>query len=163
MVDVHPASEEDIGALCALYLEFHEFHADRIPERLTSLRSRWDEEVTGLADRLREIVRDPGSAVLVASAESEIVGLSEVRVREDEETTAKPGCRYCHMQSLFVPAPFRGRGVGRLLLEASESWARSHGASEMRLDVWEFDEGPSGFYEARGYRPYRRSYARPLE
>jgi len=162
MADVRPASDSDIPDLCDLYLQFHEFHVDRIPERLLSLRSRWDQQGAELAERLREILRDRDSAVLVAVVDEEIAAFSEIYLRE-EVSKARRDCCYCHLQSMFVSARHRGRGVGRLLLEASESWARSRGATEMRLDVWEFADGPSRFYERCGYHPYRRSYARPLE
>lgn len=77
-------------------------------------------------------------------------------------TGARPAARYCHLQSMFVPEDRRRSGIGKRLLASSESWARAKGAKETRLDVWEFDEGPGGFYEKHGYRPCRRSYVRTL-
>ena len=163
MAEVRPATESDIPALCDLYRGFHEFHAERIPRRLLSLHSTWDKEVAGLAERLSEIIGCSESDVFVAEVGGEIAGFSEVYLRDDEGTGARPACRYCHVQSMFVSRAFRGSGVGRLLLGASESWARARGASEIRLDVWEFAEGPSGFYEKCGYWAYRHSYTRPLD
>jgi GNAT superfamily N-acetyltransferase len=162
MTVVRPAAESDILALCDLYLEFHEFHAEWIPVRLCSLRPVWSAEIAGLEERLREIIAGSDADILVAEAEGKISGLSEIHLREDEGTSARPAARYCHLQSMFVPEDRRGSGIGRRLLAASESWARARGAKEMRLDVWEFDEGPSRFYEKHGYRPYRRSYVRSL-
>jgi len=162
MTEVRLARESDIPALCDLYCDFHEFHAERIPGRLLSLRSTWDEETAELAERLREVVGDGDSEVLVAVSHGEISGFSEVYLRVDEETRARPASRYCHVQSMFVVPLRRGTGIGRQLLASSESWAKTRGASEMRLDVWEFAEGPAGFYEECGFRGYRRSFSLPL-
>jgi GNAT superfamily N-acetyltransferase len=163
MMEIRPAAEEDVPALCDLYLGFHEFHAQKVPKRLVSLRSRWEEEKVGLAGRLREIFVSPDALVLVAEVEDRLVGFAELYLREDERTDTRPGCRYCYLQSMCVLEPERRRGVGRLLLKASETWARSHDAAEIRLDVWEFGGGPGEFYVRCGYRPYRRSLARSLK
>ncbi|MBN2564606.1 MAG: GNAT family N-acetyltransferase [Candidatus Eisenbacteria bacterium] len=162
MTGVRTAAESDILALCDLYLEFHEFHAERIPERLCSLAPMWSAEMAGLKGRLREIMAGGDADILVAEADGTISGFAEIYLREDQGTSARPAARYCHLQSMFVTADRRRSGIGRLLLAASESWARTRGAKEIRLDVWEFDEGPSRFYEKHGYRPYRRSYVRSL-
>jgi GNAT superfamily N-acetyltransferase len=152
----------DISALCGLYLDFHEYHADRLPERLLSLRNDWESEKESLSKRIREIVASPDAVILLAESDGDFVGFSELYLRCDEETSARPGRRYCHLQSMFVLEQHRRRGTGRVLLRASESWAESNGASEIRLDVWEFQDGPAGFYQRCGYRPYRHSLARPL-
>lgn len=66
------------------------------------------------------------------------------------------GSRYSHLQSLMVVEGFRGQGVGTLLIEAAEEWARERGAREMRLDTWEFVGDPVDFYEKVGYRTSKR-------
>jgi GNAT superfamily N-acetyltransferase len=162
MTDIRSATETDIPALCDLYRDFHEFHAERLPSRLSSLRDRWDTEKASLAERLREILHGPDSTVLLAEVDGEPVGFSELYLHQDDKTAARPACRYSHLQSMFVRESQRRTGLGRRLLSASETWAMSLGASELRLDVWEFPEGPCGFYEACGYQTYRRSLTRSL-
>jgi hypothetical protein len=39
---------------------------------------------------------------------------------------------------------------------------KANGASEMRLDVWEFAAGPLEFYERLGYRTLRRALVREI-
>jgi GNAT superfamily N-acetyltransferase len=163
MLTVRPATERDISALCDLYLDFHEFHVKAVPARLASIRDVWEEEKERLAVRLSEIIGDSNSVVLVAEDEGELRGLSELYLREEEETRGRVGRRYCYVQSMFVVRSRRGEGIGRMLLSASESWARAGGACEMRLDVWEFSEGPLAFYERFGYGTCRRSLARDLD
>jgi GNAT superfamily N-acetyltransferase len=47
-------------------------------------------------------------------------------------------------------------------MDEAETWARERGAEEMRLDIWEFDDGPLTFYEKRGYGTVRREMVRRL-
>ncbi|MGH9418604.1 MAG: GNAT family N-acetyltransferase, partial [Thermoanaerobaculia bacterium] len=54
-------------------------------------------------------------------------------------------------------------GIGSQLLAAAERWAVEHGATELETDIWEFGEGPLGFYEREGYATRRRTLARRLK
>jgi GNAT superfamily N-acetyltransferase len=54
-------------------------------------------------------------------------------------------------------------GRGRVLVDEAEKWVRQREAEEMRLDIWEFDDGPLRFYEKRGYWTLRREMIRRFE
>lgn len=56
----------------------------------------------------------------------------------------------------------RRRGIGARLLDAVQRWAKEKGATEMRLETWEFADDPQEFYEHNGYRTLRRTLAREL-
>jgi len=162
MIEVRPATVRDVTMLCELYRDFHEFHVRGMPTRLETLTPVWEDEKAKLAARLRDVIGNPDSEVLVAVEGGRLLGLSEVYLCEDEPVRGRVSRRYCHLQSMFVASERRRKGVGRLLLSASESWAMARGLSEIRLDMWEFPEGPLEFYERCGYRTYRRSLARDL-
>lgn len=91
-----------------------------------------------------------------------MIGLAEVYVRHDEPGRGLIPQRFGHLQSMVVREEDRRAGVGAALLEASEAWARAGGAREMRLDIWEFPEGPLRFYERCGYSTLRRTLVRRL-
>lgn len=54
-----------------------------------------------------------------------------------------------YVSTLFVAAEYRGRGLGRRLMEAVEQKARELGAGVIRLDT--FDWQGRDFYKAIGY------------
>lgn len=150
-------------ALCKLYHEFHEFHVRGVPERLLSLGEPLDTyEHSDLYLTLEKIISDEDSVVFVAEASHQLVGFVEVYIRQDEPNPLKVSYRYGHLQSLMVKESFRRQGVGTRLLEAAQQWTREKGATEIRLDTWEFEAGPLLFYEKHRYRTLRRTLVREL-
>jgi GNAT superfamily N-acetyltransferase len=159
---VRPARIADIESLCSLYAEFHEFHLRGLPERLTTMGGSGADRRARLHARLREIISVHDSVIFVAERGGHQIGLAEVYLRHDEPGRGLIPRRFGHLQSMVVREEDRRAGVGAALLEASEAWARAGGASEMRLDIWEFPEGPLLFYERCGYRTLRRTLVRRL-
>jgi GNAT superfamily N-acetyltransferase len=161
-VAIRTADTQDLYALVPLYLEFHEFHVHGVPDRLVSLGDPRRFDPAALLARLEEIIASAESAILVAHVAGECVGLAEVYVRQGEANPAGVAHRYGLLQSLMVQEAYRGRGIGTRLVEAAERWAREQGATEVRVETWEFVEGPLGFYEKVGYRTLRRTLVREL-
>jgi GNAT superfamily N-acetyltransferase len=157
---IRPAATEDLEKLCDLYLEFHEFHVRGVPGRLRSLTDPESRDDTELCEKIKKIIADDDSTIFLAEVGRQPVGLAEVYIREDEPNPHRVCRRHGHLQSLITTERFRHLGVGNKLLEAAEEWAREKGAAEMRLDIWEFAEGPLEFYEKNGYRTLRRSLVR---
>ncbi len=112
-----------------------------------------------LADNPRaisELYNDVPSLQGVDVVGDQVVGLAEVYVRQDEPHPLVVPHRYGHLQSLIISASVRKQGLGRLLVEAAHHWAKERGATEMQLDIWEFEAGPLHFYEHLGYRTLKR-------
>jgi ribosomal protein S18 acetylase RimI-like enzyme len=54
--------------------------------------------------------------------------------------------------SMWVDPACRGRGIGRLLVDAVASWAGGHGASELSLWVTETNQPAVALYQSAGFR-----------
>ena len=150
-------------ALCKLYHAFHQFHVRGVPDRLLSLGEPPETyKGSDLYLALEKIIRDDDAAIWLAEVSSQPVGLAEVYLRQDEASPLRAAYRYGYLQSLVVAEAYRQRGVGTRLVEAAQQRARARGASEMRLDTWEFEQGPQEFYERLGYCTLRRTLVRAL-
>ena len=161
-VTIRVAAHEDVAALCPLYWAFHEFHAGRLPDRLHS-RGAYDEsDTTQLQAELSVLVTSKTAAVLVAELSHQLVGFAEVHLAHDEPHPARDRHRYGHLVGLLVIEANRRQGIGTRLVGAAERWARARGADEIRLDSWEFAEGPMPFYERLGYRTVSRTFVKGL-
>jgi len=156
---IRPATAADIAALLALYAEFHRFHVASVPDRLREPEARDD---TSVRAALGELLRTEDAAIFVAVDGEQVIGLAEVYLKRDDENPWRVSHTYGHLQSLMVTASSRRAGIGARLVEVAEAWARERGATEMRLETWEFPAGPLAFYMARGYRTLRRTLAREL-
>jgi ribosomal-protein-alanine N-acetyltransferase len=161
-VTVRLAKLEDMETLCNLYIEFHQFHVRGVPDRLVSLEKMDSNQVDELRRNIEKIINGKDSEIMIAQNSNKVIGLGEIYLRKDNPHPAKVSCTYGHLQSLVVTEASRQYGVGKILVEVAEKWAKEKGAAEMRLDIWEFREGPLRFYEKLGYRTLRRNLVRKL-
>jgi GNAT superfamily N-acetyltransferase len=100
-----------------------------------------------LADRLRRLLVRDEELVLVAEVSSgHIVGWLHGGERELLESGSR-----CEILGLVVDLTYRGRGVGRRLVQAVEAWASTRGLDQMavRSNVGRAESHP--FYERLGY------------
>lgn len=156
---IRQAKSHDLEELSRLYTEFHEFHVHRVPDRL--LRSD-SSRIAELQAALQTIIENKDAVILVAEVDGQLVGLGEVYIREDSPNPLRVQHKYGHLQSMIVTEAYRGRGIGARILEAVEQWTKEKSATEVRLDTWEFQDGPLGFYEKHGYNTLRRTLVRRL-
>jgi GNAT superfamily N-acetyltransferase len=98
--------------------------------------------------RLQQICGDPGHAVYVAEApQGGIVGWVHIAMRRLLEADV-----HGEIGGLVVDETHRRCGVGRLLMERAERWARTKGCVAVRLRSNVLREGAHEFYERIGYR-----------
>jgi AraC-like DNA-binding protein/GNAT superfamily N-acetyltransferase len=161
-IKIRQAHRQDIPALCRLYHELQQFTMQGVPVRLQSLGEFECYDASWLSNALEKLLTAIDVSIWVAEVQGQVVGLAEVYLRADEPNAHIVAYRYGYLQSLVVAPPLRGRGIGRQLLAAAEVWSKAHGASELRLECWEFEQGPLGFYTQQGYRTLRRTMVRPL-
>ncbi len=72
-------------------------------------------------------------AVFIACSEDACVGFLEVWLREYAEGADTSPVGY--LEGWFVEPEYRCKGIGRMLVEAGENWARKQGCSEMASDA----------------------------
>jgi ribosomal protein S18 acetylase RimI-like enzyme len=95
----------------------------------------------------------PEGVVLLAWASDEAVGIVAYRPFER---------RICEMKRLYVLPRFRGRGLGRLLVEELVRDARSHSYRRMVLDTLPSMRPAQALYSAMGFQPVPAYYENPL-
>ena len=95
---------------------------------------------SSLADRLRLLLKDGDTLVLLAGAGPE--GIAVLRFRRSIWSTGHE----CYLAELFVTPPARGRGIGRALMDAAMAEARLRGADTMSIEVDEPDTAARALY-----------------
>ncbi len=91
----------------------------------------------------------PGGRLLLASFDGHVAGCAGLRRWSPEIGEIK---------RVYVRPPFRRKGVGRALIEAIISAARTIGYRKLRLETASFMEGAQALYRSLGFdliEPYR--------
>ncbi len=83
---------------------------------------------------------------LLALVDGDHAGLAWVQLAPEASQIA-------NLYQMWVAPEFRGHGVGRMLLEAAADWARSAGATELRLGVTIGDSPAFRLYSRAGFLP----------
>jgi predicted N-acetyltransferase YhbS len=98
------------------------------------------------AARLRRILQKPNDRMFAAVADGNVVGY--IHGSDYDRTYGGP---QKNVLTLAVLPAYQGRGVGRMLLERLERWAKDDGCAGVRL-VSGFDRAAAhGFYLRCGY------------
>ncbi len=135
---VRPATAADAEAICLIYNQGIE---DRVATLETELR-------TPAERREWMAARGPRHPVLVASDDGAVVGWASLN-----RFNPRPAYDHVADLSVYVERGWRGRGVGRVLLDRVIAAAREIGYHKMVLAAFP-DNGPGmALYERTGFSP----------
>lgn len=114
----------------------------------------------GFGGALREHVYErfdaEDSDVIVAVADEMVCGFAMAQYVHRPESAYNLERSYCHIEEFGVSPAFRRQGIARALIDFCRGEAAKRGLSRIELDVWAFNEDALKFYEAVGFRTYRR-------
>ncbi|HZS62603.1 MAG TPA: GNAT family N-acetyltransferase [Gemmatimonadaceae bacterium] len=140
MFRVRPATAADAAAMSTLFAQFeHPTPAEPIPARLQRLRSHHGEAL---------VAEDPTGLLGVAT-------MQIVWTLIEDEPRAM-------LLTMVVREDTRGRGVGRTLIAAVESWALEHGAARVMVTTALYRAGAHAFYERLGFEFTGRRYVKSI-
>ena len=135
--DVRDASPADAEAICLIYNQ-------GIVDRLATLET----EPRTPAERAAWLAaRGPRHPVIVAEADGRVVGWGSLN-------SFNPRPVYDHVAdfSVYVERSWRGKGVGRVLLDALVVKARALGYHKLVLAAFPFNEAGTRLYRKTGFR-----------
>jgi GNAT superfamily N-acetyltransferase len=110
------------------------------------------------AERLAQVLRDSHGTVLVAADYGPLAGLIALHwapMLQDPRPVAR-------ITTLVVDEAERGRGIGRLLLEAGAQAARQAGCDLLELTTGSQREEAHAFYRAQGFVSTSLRFSRSL-
>lgn len=130
---IRPAAAEDAAAIDRLFVEM----LQTIYERTET-----PAETVGYMELKEEL---EGSRIYVAEAGGEVVAFASV---EEHRDAAEP---FLYLDDFSVTKRYRGRGIGRVLLQTVEQDAAEHGLGCVGLHVEAQNAGARRLYQNCGY------------
>ncbi len=135
-VTIRDATGADADAICAIH---NQGIADRIATLDTTLRTPGD-------TRARLGGRGPRHPVLVAEHDGAVVGWASLN-----RFNPRPAYDFVADFSVYVERAWRGRGIGRQLLDRLVDRARVHGFHKMVLAAMAFNDAGLALYTRSGF------------
>jgi ribosomal protein S18 acetylase RimI-like enzyme len=144
-----------IGRLGALLVEEH---YDFDPQRFLAARPGTPE---GYASFMGTQLEDSDKAVLVADDNGDVVGYAYAAVEGYDYMALRGPAGVVH--DVIVDPEHRGRGVGRLLIEAALGFFRSRGVPRVVLSTAEQNEAAQRLFARMGFRRTMIEMTRELD
>lgn len=132
-IAIRRAGTEDAGVIARLLHDFNKEYDEPTPG------------VKALTGYCRQLLEAEEMTVLLAGDGPD--GISLLRFRNSVWT----GGPEAHLQELYVVPSLRGRGIGRVLLEATMAAAREAGAAGIDLNTGTTDTVARALYESCGF------------
>lgn len=133
-------------------------HADMIPEVYKVSDGDAVEK-----EELKSILEKENKILLGAFEGEQMIAYAHLEIRDRSESKNFKKRRSIYINSVGVDTQYQGRGVGKAIMTAVESEARSHGCEYIDLDVWEKNSNATSFYEFLGYSVKMRKMSKKLE
>jgi len=106
-------------------------------------------------DYLVEVCRSNRGRILVVEQDGRVVGYSAVQVWDNSQEVHEESYEYAYISDLVILEAYRGRGLGRALLQAAESFAKSHGVEILRIGVLAGNTPVRRMYERFGFDEHK--------
>lgn len=158
MTDIilRPASLQDRDAVCALWMDLMKEHEAMEPLFVLAEDAslRWKNDYPAwIEDRTRKF--------LLAVYQQEIVGF--IQAHRHVEPPIYAAAPEVYVDEIYLRPGLRGKGGGRLLLDAVKHWATEIGAVRLRFRVLAVNEDGIRFWEQAGATHLISTYTIPVE
>ncbi len=149
-VIVRFAREEDLERVNELRKQVNDLH----------VAGRPDVFKPGFCDELRDylyvIWKSPEQKIVVAEAGGTVCGFAVLNHIVRPENPFMFVRDYLDIDEFCVDKAFRRRGAASEMIRFILDFAKEQGFTRLELNMWEFNEGALAFYEAAGFKTYRR-------
>lgn len=144
------ARNEDLERVNELRKQVNDVHVEGRPD---IFKPGFNEE---LRDHIYEIWEAEDKDIIVAERDGIICGFACVQFVDKPENPFMNARQFYAVDEFGVDEAFRRQGVARELIDFIKQDAIKRGLQKLELNMWEFNKEALAFYEAVGFRTYRR-------
>ena len=131
----------------ACLIELQDFERALDP-RLPTGAEIVDEYIPIMLDRCTKCA----GRILVAELNEEVAGFATILAKVKSGEIEDGDIEYGLVSDVVVASKYRKRGIGRKLLEAAESYAKSKGVRWLRVGVLADNQSADGLYDSMGFK-----------
>ncbi|MEM8642528.1 MAG: GNAT family N-acetyltransferase [Cyanobacteria bacterium P01_G01_bin.54] len=145
---IRKAKVQDIPEIQRLYRQLDDHHTELLPEFFQPVEG----DARGNDVVQTWIVRDDAD-YLLAELDTQVVGFVTVERSAHPKYPMFRPHKFALIDNAVVDKPYRSKGIGTALFQATIDWARSHGLRYVQTSVWHKNAGAQEFYLDQGFRP----------
>jgi ribosomal protein S18 acetylase RimI-like enzyme len=157
-ITIRPAVRADVPAIGRLGALLVRTHHEFDPERFIPATSQ---TARGYGSFLRSQLEDPSIIVLVAERDGEVLGYTYAGLEGFDYMSLRGPAGALH--DIVVDPAERGRGVGRLLLDATLAMLATRGAPRVVLSTADRNEAAQRLFARAGFRRTMIEMTRELD
>lgn len=147
---IESATLDDFNEINLLVKEGHDEHSLALPNIFRQVDQVMPDEY------FHSLLTNPSSEILITRLANEVVGFAVVEVKEAPPFDSLTPRKFAYINDFGVASKHNRKGIGKRIFQACLDWAKSHEATTLELNVWEFNHGAISFYESLGMETVSR-------
>ena len=155
---IRPATRADAPALGRLGVLLVRLHYEFDQQRFLAPRAGMEQ---GYGSFLSSQIKSPDAFVLVAELDGEVIGYTYATVEGPDWMSLRGAAGV--LQDIIVDPAHRGKGAGRLLLDATLAELKARGAPRVVLSTAERNEHAQHVFASAGFRRTMIEMTRELD
>ena len=144
------AKREDLERVNELRKQVNDLHVAGKPE---VFKPGFSEELKAY---VYDIFEDPRKKIVVCEADGVICGFAVLNHMTRPENPFMYERDFLDIDEFCVDEAFRRRGFATDMIRFIREYAKDEGIGRIELNMWEFNRDALAFYEAAGFKTYRR-------
>ena len=144
------AKENELVRVNELRKQVNDLHVEGKPE---VFKAGFNDE---LRDHIYNIWDDPEQEIVVADLDGTICGFAVLHHIVKAATPFMYERDFIDVDEFCVDKDYRRQGVASEMITFIRNYAKEKGFNRIELNMWEFNQDALAFYEAVGFKTYRR-------
>lgn len=149
-INIRFAKENELARVNELRKQVNDLHVEGKPE---IFRAGFNDE---LRDFIYKIWKDPKQKIVVAELNGVVCGFAVLHHIHRPENPFMRERDFMDVDEFCVDKEYRRQGIATKMISFIRNYTKEKGIKRLELNMWEFNQDALAFYEAVGFKTYRR-------
>ena len=149
-INIRFEKENELARVNELRKQVNDLHVEGKPE---IFRAGFNDE---LRDFIYKIWKDPEQKIVVAELNGVVCGFAVLHHIHRPENPFMRERDFMDVDEFCVDKEYRRQGIATKMISFIRNYTKEKGIKRLELNMWEFNQDALAFYEAIGFKTYRR-------